>query len=138
MTTKEKLQKLYEEYQSIRDGEATVYEWAASWIFDLATYDGDLDELFVKEIVRVSEVIINDENFDFIKQQENYIKYILVCQLLYRFDWIEWGTSIRGAWINYSAKRCIYKDYDDELTIPFTAENYKELIEFIKDKEVSE
>ena len=74
----------------------TKYEWAAREVFDLTTYDGELDELFVKKILEVLKVILNRTNFDYIKEEVDYTNYILVCQLLNKFNWIDWGTSIRG------------------------------------------
>ena len=76
----------------------TKYEWAAREVFDLTTYDGELDELIVKKIIEVLKVILDKTNYEYIKNRENYINYILVCQLLDKFNWIDWGTSIRGAW----------------------------------------
>jgi hypothetical protein len=54
------------------------YEWAASHIFNLATYDSDLDELFVKKILEVCRVILERKNYDYIKDDTNYITLISV------------------------------------------------------------
>lgn len=120
----------------------TKFEWAASEIFDLTTYDGELDELFVKKILEVLHAILERTTFEYIKDRDNYITYILVCQMLEQFHWIEWGTSIRGAWFetyHYNQKtRPILKDnleiYGVE-EIPCTAENLKALIEFLESED---
>lgn len=126
----------------------TKHEWAASHIFDLVTYDGGLDELFVKKIIEVCKVILDKTNYEYIKDENNYINYILVCQILDRFDWIEWGTSIRGAWFGPSmnpryllegTEITYYYDGKSETRghpdVPFTIENLKKLIEFIETEE---
>jgi hypothetical protein len=117
------------------------YEWAASEVFNLTTYDGSLDELFAKKIIEVCKVILERRNFDYIKDKTNYVPYILVCQLLDNFHWIDWGTSIRGAWFDADHPNCevrpLLKYYSRSTTgfqeIPFTEENLKTLIKFIEE-----
>lgn len=129
----------YDDYCVLVDG-ATKYEWAANEVFELTTYDGSLDELFVKKIIEVLKVIFNRTSFDYIKEESNYITYILVCQLLERFNWIDWGTSIRGAWFENYHLNCKSKSIiDRNLTdygfedVEFTEDNLKALIEFIEE-----
>ena len=76
MTTLDIYKAHYEEERSRRDGEYTKYEWAASYIFDLYTYDASLDEKFVKSIIEVSKAIIDMETFYYIENSDNYLKYI--------------------------------------------------------------
>lgn len=92
--------KDYCEFLDQDDYKHTKYEWAASEVFDLTTYDSSIDELFVKKIVEVLKAIRDRKTFDYIKDENNYITYLAVCQLLTRFNWINWGTSIRGAWFD--------------------------------------
>ena len=42
--------------------------------------------------------IKNRTTFEYIKDKENYRKFILSC--IFIEDWLEWGTSIRGTWFN--------------------------------------
>ena len=121
--------------------DTTKYEWAASQIFDLCTYDGELDELFVKKIIEICKVILEDRTYEYISESnENYINYILVCQLLYKRDWIDWGTSVRGAWINrwttaspILSHHYMYKECDEDIS--FCPEHLKILIDFIEEEE---
>lgn len=105
--------------------EPNKYEWCASEIFNLCTYDGELDELFVKKILEVCQVILNGENFKYIENKEQYIQYIAVCQLLRQMKWIEWGTSIRGAWIDEYSKVNIVDG------VRLTKDNLEALISFV-------
>lgn len=96
---KRQFDKVFQLKKACIEYDYSIYDFLASEVFDLTTYDSGIDELFVNSILEVLRVIINRENFTYIQDQNNYIKYLLVCNLLERFDWIEWGTSIRGAWI---------------------------------------
>ena len=120
-------QERYADYCSYTD-EPTKYEWCASDIFDLATYDDELDELFVKKILEVCQVILDRENFKYIENEDQYIQYIAVCQLLRQMKWIEWGTSIRGAWIDEYSKVNIVED------VRLTKDNLEALISFVWEK----
>lgn len=118
------------------------YQWAASEIFDLVTYDGYVDEIFVRKIIEVCKVIHEKRTSEYIEDEENYLIYMLVCQLLYRKDWIAWGSSIRGAWFDCCNKsEDIYhttgyvKSKQEEWTVKFSEENLMELIEFIEKEE---
>lgn len=119
----------------------TKYEWAASEVFDLTTYDGDLDKLFVKKIIEVLNVIFDRTTYDYIKDETNYITYILVCQLLEKFNWINWGTSIRGAWFDEYYSRKGHPILDTNLEqygceeIPCTEAHLRALIHFIEEEE---
>ena len=83
----------------------SIWLWISNYVFGLTTYDGELDELFCRKIIEVCKVILDRKNFEYIKDKENYINYILVCQILEKHGWINWGTSIRGAW---------FEDLDEE------------------------
>lgn len=154
MTALEIYKAQYEEEQYWwRTEGVSKYVWAAHRVFDLTTYDDALDEQFVKDILEVCKIILDRENFEYIENEENYIKYILVCQLLDRSNWIEWGTSIRGAWFDvdiyydYQTKESTVRSKDilDELEwwdpehhvveeVPFTVNNLKDLIKFLEEK----
>lgn len=153
MTALEIYKARFEEERTwCRSEPVSKYEWAACRVFDLVTYDSSLDEMFVKDIIEVCKAILEERTYEYIRDPDNYIKYILVCQILDKFHWIEWGTSIRGAWFevdiryfgpgvettNYS------KDILDKLEwwgdehhviekVPFTVENIKAFVEFMEE-----
>lgn len=151
MTVKEIYKAHYEQQKSWCDPEMSKYEWAANHVFDLTTYDGDLDELFVKCIIDVLKVIRDRYNFEYIKDEDNYIGFILVCQLLDKFHWIEWGSSIRGAWFDSYHPNCrvhpileelSWSSYDPDIKsytehkingVIFTESNIADLIEFLEE-----
>jgi hypothetical protein len=131
------------ETEVIQEG-STKYTWAASQVFGLTSYDRSLDELFVKKIIDVCKAILEGRTFEYIRDGSQYVTYILVCQLLERLNWIEWGTSIRGAWFEESHEKYhpsqptsqpilkyLYSNY--EMSVPFTVDNLKALIEFMEE-----
>lgn len=72
----------------------------SDYIFNIATYDDDMSLEFGKKIFEVMKSIKNKETFEYINDVENYRSYIIVCNLLDKFDLIDWGSSIRGSWFN--------------------------------------
>ena len=135
MTDLEVLEKYQKEYE-INDCFDNKYEWASSHVFNLATYDGTLDEMFVKKIIEVCKVILEKRNFEYIKDESNYISYILVSQLLDHLNWIGWGTSIRGAWfeedVRYGACRTT-PILDMNEYVPYSKKNLELLIKFLEE-----
>ena len=143
----------YEKEKTWYEDEWDKYNWAACKIFDLTTYDSAMDERFVKDILEVCKVILNRETFEYIEDEKNYVKYLVVCQLLCNFRWIEWGTSIRGAFFDVD----IYHDWETKQStvrsrdilgelewgwgnnphkiekVPFTVDNLKALIKFMEE-----
>ena len=98
-TTWEQTEDDYELFPSERPTkEQFKYIFLSDYIFDVITYDDDLSYVFGKKIYEVMKTIQEGQTFDYIKQEEKYIDYILVCNLLESFDLIEWGSSVRGAW----------------------------------------
>lgn len=67
-------------------------------IFDFTTYDSDMDELFAQRAVEVCAAINNQKTFEYIASPENYQWYLLMCNMPFFVDRLEWGGSIRGAW----------------------------------------
>lgn len=99
-------------------------------IFNITTYDSDLDEKFVKAILEIMNVIIERKNFEYIKDENNYIKFITVVNLI--LESLDWGTSIRGCFFNKITVNCflIKKELDD--TIVFSNDDeIKELINYL-------
>lgn len=140
MTAKEIFEKDFANFEEIQEGN-NIYEWAASYIFGLSTYDGELDEHFVKIIIDVCKTIDSRNTFKMIEQSDvYYIAYIIVCQLLKHKNWIDWGTSIRGAWFDYGNRDAepIYDGGGILPDVPFTKDNFATLIDFVEEKSKGE
>jgi len=67
-------------------------------ILDMTTYDMgisiEIGEMVLETLIQIK----NRTTFEYIKDATNYKNYILSCQFI--MDWLNWGTSIRGAWFD--------------------------------------
>lgn len=74
-------------------------EFMSTAIFGFQTYESGMDELFASKAVEVCDALTNSKTFDYIgASTENRTWYLLMCNLPFFADRIEWGSSIRGAW----------------------------------------
>ena len=71
-------------------------------------YDGDASERFALKMIEVIESIINRTTFDY--QKENYDNYLTMVNMPFLVDKLEWGGSIRGAWLDYSKEYTLSYD----------------------------
>jgi hypothetical protein len=76
-------------------------EYVGGHVFNFTTYHGELDIIFAKRMIEVLDSIVNRTTFDYIeKSQWHYENYITMCNMPFLFDKLEWGSSIRGAWLD--------------------------------------
>ena len=89
-------------------------------IFDFTTYDGAMDELFGRKALEVCAAINDGKTFDYIKDPEGYQWYLVMCNMPFFADKLEWGTSIRGAWWSHGSmfilETCGLWDGDEQMT----------------------
>lgn len=100
-------------------------------IFDFTTYDSGISELFAKKAIEVCDSINKRTTFDYIKDQENYIWFLLMCNMPFFACRLEWGASIRGAWWDAGRlESCgLYSGDDQILSIEFTYEEWTRFAE---------
>lgn len=103
MSYKEILQERYEEFCSWHDGSGeseptTKQEFLSSNVFNFATYDAEIEHLFVTKALEVCDAISNRTTFEYIKDAENYKWFLIMVNIKFFEESIEWGTSVRGAW----------------------------------------
>jgi len=104
-------------------------------VFGFTTYDSGPNALFAKKAVEACEAINNKATFDYIKDPDNYQWYLLMVNMPFFSNRLEWGTSIRGAWWNYygetqSLESCSLFDEDGGqiLTIDFVEDEWGKFI----------
>lgn len=73
-------------------------EYLGDHIFNFATYDSEMSVLFASKAVEVCAAINNKLTFDFIEDDNNYKWFLIMCNMPFFTERLEWGTSIRGAW----------------------------------------
>lgn len=136
------IRKVYEEHCDIFEGTYySKYQWFVDHILELTTYDGEISDLFGRKIVEVCKAIMDRKTYEYIDDENNYITYIIVYNLLQSKEWINWGTSIRGAWFEESSSLnpIINWSYSDREGIhshrvAFSEKNLRTLIEFIEEE----
>jgi len=123
MNSKEAIVKLYEQWQEYTNEQFPDNEsldtyfsqqekkcvFLSSAIIGITTYDDELSKEFGKMILDTLIQIKNRTTFEYIKDKENYRKFILSCNFIQ--DWLEWGTSIRGAWFNTGDGKIVPDEY---------------------------
>ena len=110
-------------------------QYLGDYIFDFTTYDSNATELFAKNMLEVIDVIINQTQFEYIKDEAKYLNYLTMVNMPFLSNKIEWGTSIRGAWFDeygHPADKVNHYKFDFDLKIDKKKINVfmKELIEW--------
>ena len=91
-------------------------EWLGEQVFDFTTYDGAMSALFAEKAIEVCDAITRRETFDYIGSADGYKWFLLMCNMPFFADRLEWGTSIRGAWWDSkSLESCGLWDGDKQL-----------------------
>lgn len=118
------------------------FEYLGDYIFDFTTYDDEISSLFAQKAIEVCAAINNRTTFQYIEDKENYKWYLLMCNMPFFVNKLEWGTSIRGAWwggrpgkqIEFTSCGLFMEDEQLTKKMKFTREEWevfiKSLIEF--------
>ena len=71
-------------------------------------------------MLEVIDVIINQTQFEYIKDEAKYLNYLTMVNMPFLSNKIEWGTSIRGAWFDeygHPADKVNHYKFDFDLKI---------------------
>lgn len=131
----EKLNELYKE--EIVEGcvpPTCKMEYIGGCVFDFTTYDGGLDIVLGNRMMEVIECIINRKTFDYQNLgQDKYENYIAMCNMPFLNGKLEWGTSIRGAWLDECGHYSEPEPREYEIGITNLRIPKKDIVEFCKD-----
>lgn len=72
--------------------------YLASHIFGFVTYEDEYGELFARKALEVCAAISGSKTYDYIKEPENRLWYLLMVNMPFFYDKLSWGCSVRGAW----------------------------------------
>ena len=103
MNYKDLLERDYLLQKSYHEHEYTVEDYLSEYIFNYTTYDSELDNQLVFRSCVVIDAILRGETFKLIedKSQDWYLWYIVIVNMPFFVDKLEWGTSVRGAWFHF-------------------------------------
>ncbi len=73
-------------------------EYLAEYIFNFTTYETKYSELFASKALEVCSAINKYATFEYIKQPEGHLWFLLMVNMPFFIERLEWGCSIRGAW----------------------------------------
>ena len=102
------LEKEYQEQKEYNECLSSRLDFIGETIFNFTMYDGDASERFALKMIEVIECIINRTTFEY--QKENYDNYLTMVNMPFLVDKLDWGGSIRGAWLDYSKEYVISQD----------------------------
>lgn len=97
---KKELDDLYKMWQEMECPPETKMEFLGSTIFDFTTYDSAIDILFAEKMIEVLECILNRTTFEYQTDNDKYIDYLVMVNMPFLNDKLNWGTSVRGAWFD--------------------------------------
>lgn len=117
------------------DCPASRLEYLSDHIFDFTTYDGEMSELFARKALEVCAAISNRTTFYYIKDAENHRWFLVMCNMPFFSQRLNWGTSIRGAWWDTSHPNAaefntcgLWLDGEQLAALSFSTDQWRELI----------
>jgi len=76
-------------------------DYLSSVIFNFDIYDSDTSVIFAQKMISVLSCISNETTFEYINHSNaNYMNYLTMINMPFLKNKIEWGTSVRGAWLD--------------------------------------
>lgn len=101
------IQERFDESRDLYEASKTPEEYMAWFflaedLFDFDLYDSGECKWFAHTMLEVIRVILEKKNYEFINAPERYRTYLLMVNMPFLKDKLEWGTSVRGAWWAFS------------------------------------
>lgn len=84
--------------------ETTRLDWLGNFVFDFTTYDDDISELFGAKAVDFCKAVQDRTTFTYIEDPENYRWFLLMANMSFFADRLNWGTSVRGAFWDFEQR----------------------------------
>lgn len=143
MNYKELLEHSYQYYcedsEEINPSSKSHLEFLNDAVFDFTTYDSGMSELFATKAVEVCKVISDRTTFEYMQVPEDYKWFLLMCNMPFFCNKLNWGTSIRGAWWDTGLRSDIielessylYLGENQLLKLQFTLSQWKEFIQAV-------
>ena len=93
------LKESYKETAENRDDPTLEkFEFLAYDIFGFTTYENIVSSMLAQKALEVCKAISDKKTFDYIASEEGNLWYLVMVNMPFFENRLEWGTSIRGAW----------------------------------------
>jgi len=93
------LQESYRETAENRDDPTLEkLEFLAEGIFGFTTYENVVSSTMAQKALEVCKAISDKKTFDYIASEEGNLWYLVMVNMPFFENRLNWGTSIRGAW----------------------------------------
>lgn len=131
------LENSYKQTAYFLDHPMSRLAYVGGHIFDFTTYDDEIDELFAQKLIGVCKAISDKETFQYQETEEDYRWYLIMCNMPFLQNKLEWGTSIRGAWWDLHGEKkfelssCGLFEGEEQILEPLEF-NETQWVEFIK------
>lgn len=119
------LEQDYKERLTWSSNDESRLEYLSDNVFNFVTYDSEISELFVRKALEVCAQLSARTTYEYIKDATNYQWYLLMCNMQFFSDRMEWGSSVRGAWWHYEQEL-------EVATLPDKSFSEEEWLDFIE------
>lgn len=72
--------------------------YLGDYIFEFTTYDSEMAALFASKAIEFCAAVTDKKTFDYIEDAENYKWFLIMCNMPFFKNKLEWGMSVRGCW----------------------------------------
>lgn len=121
----------YKEF--LGDKESTRLEYLSGEIFNFTTYDSDVAELFARKALDVCEAINKRKTFEYQQDTGGYHWFLIMINMPFFTDRLNWGTSVRGAWWDHKEFKLgscgLFEGEKQVLEMTFTRDEWMAFIE---------
>lgn len=112
-------------------------EFLAESVFGLTTYENIISSLMAKKFLEVCTAVSDGKTFEYIESEDGNMWFLIMVNMPFFAEKLDWGTSIRGAWWRlysgdvFKVESCdLYEGEEQLLEISF---NLKEWAQFIRE-----
>lgn len=144
MYTKQDYRSMLEEGRAETDASngnhrTSRLDYLGNHIFNFTTYESEYSEMFAKKALEVCAAISDGKTFEYIKEPGGRLWYLLMVNMPFFANKLEWGTSIRGAWwgppphkkIEFSSCGLFLGGKQLHEPMAFTLEQWREFIDAV-------
>lgn len=112
---------------------ASRLEYLADHIFNFTTYEQEMSEMFAARALLVCDAITRGKTFEYIAEDEDRMWFLLMCNMPFFKDRLDWGGSIRGAWWDHEDQELftvgLWVGEEQPTTWKFTEEEWEQFVQ---------